>query len=152
MSARIINLADFRRGGACHRSAEQSASVPQHGEFGSANRSAGNFPGSFQFWSGASGKRYVHSVYALEDCPDLPASTYVLVHRNGDGRCSARSVGRLMTDNGMSNRAEILRRAGKVGANEVHVHLLAQGRLEMKVVEQDVRTGQFTATHSSAGH
>jgi hypothetical protein len=150
MSARIINLADFRRGGACHRSAEQSASVPQQEELGSVRQTAGNFPSSFLFWSGASGKRYVHSVYALEDCPDLPASTYVLAHRDGEGRCSARSVGRLMTDNGMLNRAEILRRAGKVGANEVHVHLLAQGRIEMKVVEEDVRTGQFAASQGSA--
>ena len=80
MVARIIELALYR----AHRSlaedekAERASRKQEHTRF--------------HFWAGASGKRYVHSVYDLLECPPLPADNYVLVRRRSNGRAEALSI------------------------------------------------------------
>ena len=41
------------------------------------------FKDRFWYWTGASGRKYIHSVYGLEDCPPLPGAIYVAVRREG---------------------------------------------------------------------
>jgi hypothetical protein len=97
----------------------------------------------FHFWSGASGKRYVHTVYDLLDCPRLPASSYVLVKRAPSGRRDAVRIGQLNAEAWSLNLAEVRHRAAQLGANEVHVHLIATDRLARNSIAADLQIGQF---------
>ncbi len=90
----------------------------------------------FWYWYGASGRRYIHSVYPARHCPVLPDAVYLSVRRISDcqfvpvavdlsqplchlkGRFSARSV-----------------------VDEVHVHLLAENHLEAGRICDDLRAG-----------
>lgn len=100
----------------------------------------------FHFWAGASGQRYVHTIYSLVECPALPQSNYVLVKRDDMGRRCVLSIGRLANGVPTLNLAEIRQRGAELGANEVHVHLLASTAKQSKLIEFDLRTGQVHAT------
>lgn len=133
MGARIIQLAEVR--------ARRLDPAPEA-------RSAKSEPRlieRFHFWSGASAKRYVHTVYSLLECPELSSGTFVLVHRDEQGRREVRSIGRLVNSVPSLNLADVRQRGATLGANEVHVHLLAATEHEMKLVEFDLRAGQLTA-------
>jgi hypothetical protein len=132
MSARIIELAAFR----AKRLQEAEASVTPDKAL-SANR--------FHFWTGASGKRYVHTVYELVECPPLPAANYVLVRREPGARRKVLCIGRVSNAAESLNLAEIRQRGAEIGADEVHVHLLAESAKLAKLVEFDLRTGQIEA-------
>jgi hypothetical protein len=131
MSARIIELAAFRA------SRFDEAELPPQSKANGANR--------FHFWTGASGKRYVHTVYELLDCPALPAANYVLVRREPGARRKVLSIGRVSNTAASLNLAEIRQRGAELGADEVHVHLLAETQKLSKLVEFDLRTGQIEA-------
>ena len=142
MSARIFQLDDYRR----RKASDGPAAVPilePDGRAASIDVPPG-LSSSFHFWSGASGRRYVHTVYSIRECPELPASNFVLVHRDELGRCRALAVGRLSHRSASLNLAEIRQRGAQLGATEVHVHLLAEGSQQMKTIEQDVRTATFS--------
>src|SRR6476620_241263 len=67
-------------------------------EFGPADEPAlvcseAAFAQAFHYWRGASGRRYLHSVYSLIGCPALPRANYILVRRYDDGRRVALSFG-----------------------------------------------------------
>lgn len=100
----------------------------------------------FHFWGGASERRYVHTVYDLLECPELSGGTFILARRDESGRREVLSIGRLLHASGSLNLAEIRQRGANLGANEVHVHLLAATDHEMKLVEFDLRAGQLAAT------
>jgi hypothetical protein len=129
MSARIIELAAFR--------ASRFDEVDSPAKANGANR--------FHFWTGASGKRYVHTVYELLDCPALPAANYVLVRREPGARRKVLSIGRVSNSAASLNLAEIRQRGAELEAHEVHVHLLAETPKLSKLVEFDLRTGQIEA-------
>ena len=136
MSAEIIGLAEFRA-----RRAGQSTDVA-----GAAAASAGLDCGPrFHFWTGASGKRYVHTVYSLFDCPPVGIASYVLVRRVAKNERTVLAIGRLTHEQASMNLAEIRQRAATLGADEVHVHLLATSLSECQAVEVDLRTAQFAA-------
>lgn len=94
----------------------------------------------FQFWSGASGNRYVHSIYNLFECPPLPAGNYCLVRRNPDGGRTVLSIGRTANESASNNLAAIRQRSALVGANEVHVHLLAGSETQSALIEADLQS------------
>ena len=73
----------------------------------------------FWYWRGASGRRYIHSVYDAEDCPPLPGATYVLVRRAGALRV-ALAAGRLSDWSGGVPSGVM------VEGCELHVHLMAR--------------------------
>jgi hypothetical protein len=132
MSARIIELAAYR----AQRLEESEASAARDA-MGQSTR--------FHFWTGASGKRYVHTVYELLDCPELPRANYVLVRRESGRRRKVLSIGRVSHEAPSLNLADIRRRGAELGAHEVHVHLLAETEKLGKLIEFDLRTGQFEA-------
>ncbi len=103
----------------------------------------------FHFWSGASTKRYVHTVYNLLECPEVSSGTFVLVRCDDAGRRDALTIGRLSHASPSLNLAEIRQRGAMLGANEVHIHLLAATDHEMKLVEFDLRAGQLAAADGS---
>jgi hypothetical protein len=99
----------------------------------------------FHFWTGASGKRYVHTVYSLFDCPAVAAANYVLVKRSNQARRTVLAIGRLQNESASLNLAEIRQRGANLGADEVHIHLLATTSTEAQAVEVDLRTAQFAS-------
>jgi hypothetical protein len=107
--------------------------------------------GRFHFWRGASGKRYVHTVFSLIECPRLPEATYILARREPDGRRRLLRIGQLTSDSPSLNLAEIRQRGATLGANEVHVHLLADAPEQRRVVELDLRAGQFASLSAEPG-
>jgi hypothetical protein len=133
MSACIIDLAAFR----AQRTQESEALEAPEKKLAQANR--------FHFWTGASGKRYVHTVYELFECPALPAANYVLVRREPGARRKVLSIGRVGNSVASLNLAEIRQRGAELGADEVHVHLLADSAKLAKLIEFDLRTGQIEA-------
>lgn len=133
MVARIIELAVYR------------AQRTLAGEETAQRAARANEAARFHFWAGASGRRYVHSIYDLLECPPLRAANYVLVRRNAKGRPEALSIGHVSNSAPTLNLAEIRHRGAELGATEVHVHLLADNAKLGKLIEFDLRTGQFEA-------
>ncbi len=92
----------------------------------------------FMYWTGASGRRYVHTVYNLIDCPELPNCNVVLVRRGTSGQRHILHVGRLERDAPCLNLADLRRQGALLAANEVHVHLLASTASERGCIELDL--------------
>lgn len=97
----------------------------------------------FHFWQGLTGRRYVHTVYRLIDCPELPEANYVMVRREADGRRTVLRIGRTTGTAPSLNLAHVRHCAAKLGANEVHVHLLCDTLAGQLAVERDLRAGLF---------
>jgi hypothetical protein len=135
MSAEIIAFADFRS-----RREGQPAGPAFAFDAGQSDTSP-----RFHFWTGASGRRYVHTVYSVFDCPPLGVASYVLVRRVSKTERKVMAIGRLSNEQASLNLAEIRQRAATLGADEVHVHLLAMTASECQAVEIDLRTAQFAA-------
>src|SRR5262245_8955955 len=102
-----------------------------------------DLPGRLHFWRGASGKRYVHHVYSLIECPPLPSALYLLVRRDKDGRRTVLHIGRGESEAPTLNLARVRQRGAQLGANEVHVNFLADGDAQSGLVMCDLRAGQF---------
>jgi hypothetical protein len=134
MAARIVSLAPIRRRLAAP--APVALGMPQ------------DVPGRLHFWRGASGRRYVHHVYSLIECPPLPRAIYLLVHRDGSGQRKVLHIGCGQSDAPTLNLAQVRQRGAQLGANEVHVHLMAETDRRRHVVMCDVRAGQFGALSS----
>lgn len=94
-------------------------------------------------WRGASGRRYVHGVFKLVDCPELDAAAYVLVRRTADGHREALRIDRTRSDAPSLNLAIIRKYAAQLGANEVHVHSLAQSETARATLMFDLRASLF---------
>jgi hypothetical protein len=127
MAARILRLR------------QQAIPVPAPAPAGAAWEGAVRF----HFWRGASGRRYLHTVYALIECPPLPKANYILVRREADGGLTALHVGCGESDAPTLNLACIRQRAAVLGANEVHVHLLPDSDAQRRLVTCDLRAGVF---------
>jgi hypothetical protein len=93
----------------------------------------------FEFWTGASGERYVHSVFSLIGCPELPPANIVLVSRDADGRRQALHIMRVENEAGSLNLAELRHLGANLGAKEVHVHLLGGNEFRRRMIEQDLQ-------------
>jgi hypothetical protein len=137
MSAQIVDLASVR--------ARVAAKV-SHGRAQQAEVLAGlemvpgkEAPARFQFWCGASGRRYVHSIYNLFECPPLGFANYVLVRRDVQGVRRALAIGRAAHTSESLNLADVRQRSAELGANEVHVHLLADSQIQSAEIELDLR-------------
>jgi hypothetical protein len=141
MSAEIIWLADVRERRAS-KEAEQTIESPVP--------AAPENPPRFHFWTGASGKRYVHTVYSIFDCPTLEDANYILVRRANKSARTVLAIGRLCNNAPALNLAEIRQHASALGADEVHIHLLAGSPQEAQAVEHDLISAQFTMGPRSA--
>jgi hypothetical protein len=100
------------------------------------------FDQAFHYWRGASGRRYLHSVYSLVGCPALPQANFILVRRRDDGSREALAFGNTKDDAMSLNLARLRHEGAKIGANEVHIHLLADTDRARAYVEADL-----TAAH-----
>lgn len=109
-------------------------------------------PARVHFWRGASGRRYGHAVYSLIECPPLPNSNYLLVRRTSHGRRDVLHIDRCSKNAPTLNLARLRQRGAQLGANEVHVHLLADGEEQRRLVACDLRAGLFKALGAEPSH
>lgn len=103
----------------------------------------GRIEQSFHYWRGDSGQRYLHTVYPLIDCPLMAAVNYILVYRDAGGVRRPLDVGRTSGASESLNLAKLRRRAALMGANEVHVHFMAETPGTRARVEADVAARQL---------
>jgi hypothetical protein len=97
----------------------------------------------FWYWHGASGRKYIHSVYAPDCCPPLPGAIYVAVRREGSLRI-ALSVGRFTPFwDGVMMSSEAAHVA-RLGIDEIHVHLLAKSAIAAEDVLADLRDAMLS--------
>jgi hypothetical protein len=106
------------------------------------------FKDRFWYWRGASGKKYIHSVYELDDCPPLPGAIYVAVRRQGNLR-TVMALGRFMPfwDNVVTGRS--LDRLYASGVTEIHVHLLAKSADQCDDILADLENSLESEGHGS---
>jgi hypothetical protein len=97
----------------------------------------------FRFWFGASGRRYVHTIHPLLECPTLPEANYLLVRRHDDGTRTVLHIGHTTNPAPSLNLAHIRQKAATLGANEVHVHLLTATESQRRLIECDLRAAVF---------
>ncbi len=136
MSALVIDFV-----AACEaRRDRRSAGAWLHGSEERAGGGAGlgSVEHDFMFWSGASGMRYVHTVYDLLLCPELPDCNVIIARRCAAGQREQIKVFRVETGAACSNLAEIRRTAAELGATEVHVHLLGTDAQHRVLIENDL--------------
>lgn len=100
----------------------------------------------YHYWLGASGSRYLHTVFPLLECPLIPKVNYILVRRGADGVRRPLEVGRTVFDADSLNLAHLRHRAARIGANEIHVHFLSATAGERAAVEADLATRQLGRT------
>ena len=91
----------------------------------------------FWYWTGASGRKYIHSVYSLEHCPPLPGGVYVAVKRQGALRIAV-GLGRFQPFwEGVLGASDV-RRFAALGVDELHVHLLSKSAEQAEAVLSDL--------------
>ena len=103
----------------------------------------------FKFWTGASGKRYVHTLHGLIDCPEVDNCNVLLVSTEA-GRRKVLHVARLEHDAPSLNLAEIRHLGATLGATEVYVHLLAESAQQRRFVELDLQAALATSNETRA--
>jgi hypothetical protein len=96
-----------------------------------------DFKDRFWYWTGASGRKYIHSVYGLDDCPPLPGAIYVAVNREGPLRI-VMGIGRFTPfwDGPLGGRD--LSSLRRMGVDEIHVHLLAKSPEVSQAILEDL--------------
>jgi hypothetical protein len=88
----------------------------------------------FWYWRGASGKKYIHSVYEVGTCPPLPGAIYVAVRRIGNLR-TVIAINRFPPFwDGTFSAHENLE------ADEIHVHLLARDNVSAEAILGDLKS------------
>lgn len=100
---------------------------------------------SLKFWIGASKTSYVHTVYRLIDCPDVPPAVCVFATLAPSGRRTVLEVLTVEHDAPSLNLAQIRQRGATIGAKEVHVHFLADTASARRLVALDLRAGLLRA-------
>ena len=90
----------------------------------------------FWYWHGASGTKYIHSIYPANCCPPLPGAIYVAVERVGSLR-TAIAVGRVPNFQACSAGASSFAKTNAV--NEIHVHLLAHDPMAASAILKDLQ-------------
>ena len=52
----------------------------------------------FHYWEGLTGQRYLHSVYSLHECPELPKANYIMVRKLENGEAIPLYIGQTIGD------------------------------------------------------
>jgi len=99
-----------------------------------------DFASRFVYWTGGSGRRYIHTVYDADACPPLPGGVYVSVVKGAGGELRLLAVGRFPKSFALS-LAGSQGRPALGGRCEIHVHLLAKSDADGEDVLADLRSG-----------
>jgi len=99
------------------------------------------FRDRFWYWRGKSGTRYIHSIYAPDNCPPLPGAIFIMVQKLANGKRAALEVGRFCQDWDYVAGVIDDHRVGFSKVDEIHVHLLAQSNDNADEVVRDLVAG-----------
>jgi hypothetical protein len=92
----------------------------------------------FWYWFGASGRRYIHSVYPADACPPLPGAVFLAVKRIGNLR-TVLDVDRFAATFDVKPGEGCNIKIGNPAVNEIHVHLLAKCEADAEAIANDLR-------------
>ena len=67
----------------------------------------------FHYWQGLTGERYLHSVYSLLECPELPKANYIMVRKLENGEAIPLYIGQTIGDTTSLNLAHIRQKAAQ---------------------------------------
>ncbi|CAN7614121.1 hypothetical protein LJR030_001514 [Rhizobium sp. LjRoot30] len=97
--------------------------------------------GRIGWWRGASGTQWITSAFPIDQFYYEGPAVYLFAQHNGYGHCDAKYVGQTGDyDRRMSEHyRDKMFLARLLGANEVHVHLLATSEAERFRIETDLR-------------
>jgi hypothetical protein len=104
----------------------------------------------FWYWHGASGRRYIHSVYSPEKCPPLPGAVFLAVRRLGTIR-TVLGAGRFAGLWDINLAEGDTGHWRDLGANEIHVHLLSRDDEEARVIANDLHAALREGTPVQVG-
>lgn len=94
-------------------------------------------------WQGWSGLWYVASIYDLSkfECP--AKGVFIVVRHDLSGQRTPLFVGSAddVSDELYNDHGDVLMRAIKAGANEVHVHLASESRIARTRIVEDIAAG-----------
>ncbi len=114
-----------------------------------------SFAGAFHYWYGRSGDRYLHTVFDPETLPELDGAVYLAVRKDLDGRRTVIDAGIIENVPAIVRYGQALAHARRSGANEIHLHLMADTTRQRRDILNDIRhrhlAGQRTSPclHSS---
>jgi len=99
------------------------------------------FRDRFWYWRGASGKRYIHSIYSPQDCPPLPGAIYLTVRKTANNKRRVVEIGRF--EDSWDHVAKLgLQTNDEFNCiDEIHVHLLAKSEDNAQEVAMDLEAG-----------
>jgi hypothetical protein len=112
----------------------------------------GTLAARFHAWRGASGRRYICSVFVAEAAefeaglPDFADAIALAVACESDGRRRCLSVFVSEAGNGGASRQAFVTAALAAGAVEWHIHLLAVDAQQRRLVAKDIEIGCFAET------
>jgi hypothetical protein len=95
-------------------------------------------------WRGRSGQRYVVSVHSLSDestILDVTEAVMLGVHRAPDGRPRILAAAAISARECQSQNAAWLASLRSQGANEIHIHRLAENAEEREAIVRDLLPG-----------
>ncbi len=109
----------------------------------------GSLASRFHAWRGASGRRYIFSVFGADrsapdaGLPDFAEAIALAVARDdrGSRRCVALCLNEATTD--PATRQHFVAAALAAGAVEWHIHLLAEDPQQRRAIAKDIECGRF---------
>ncbi|MBM6593430.1 hypothetical protein [Microvirga pudoricolor] len=98
-------------------------------------------------WRGHSGRRYIVGVHALAENAllDVVDAVFLAVRRGPDGEARVIDVAAAGSTPSATARTRWMTRVQSLGANEVHVHRLADGDAERRAIVDDLRIDENQA-------
>ncbi len=99
----------------------------------------------FHYWLGHSGKRYLHTVFTVDECPGIENALFVAVKRDSRGHRQAIATGNFGTAPDLVMHGTELAEARRRGANELHLHLMACGPAERHEALRDITSRHLIA-------
>jgi hypothetical protein len=92
-------------------------------------------------WQGVSQAWYLHSIFDFAETTVITSCNYIMVRREFDGRRAALYIGQSGDLSDRLPNHEKFAEAQRLGANELHLHFLANSSAERFRIETDLRNG-----------
>jgi hypothetical protein len=92
-------------------------------------------------WQGASLAWYHHSIFDFAETTVITRANYIMVRREFDGKRTALYIGQSGDLSDRLPNHEKFAAAHRLGANELHLHFLADSSSERFSIETDLRNG-----------
>lgn len=104
------------------------------------------------WWQGFSSSWYVTSVFDLDDFDCCEPGTFILVRREPNGTRTPLVIGsgECVSDDLYAHHGDVLLRAIKAGATEVHVHLAPETMADRDAAMDDIARGWQMPVHRLA--